>query len=117
MDESHWKDPEIFRPERHINDDGKLMKSDHLIPFGIGVLLIIFSSPFISNGKHLSNATGKRMCLGESLARNTFYLFTTALLKTFNFGGIPNEPLPTLNAVHGITNGYDGFKALVTPRQ
>ena len=36
MEESYWKDPEIFRPERHLNDDGKLVKTDHLLPFGAG---------------------------------------------------------------------------------
>ena len=56
------------------------------------------------------------MCLGEALARNTFYLFTTALLKTFNFGGVPNGPLPTLDPVRGIINTYEGFKALVVLR-
>ena len=36
MDESYWENPEIFRPERHINQEGKLIKTDHLLPFGDG---------------------------------------------------------------------------------
>lgn len=30
-----WGDPENFRPERFLNDDGKLVK-DYSLPFGLG---------------------------------------------------------------------------------
>lgn len=56
------------------------------------------------------------MCLGESLARKNFYLYTTALLKTFEFAAVSGQPLPTLLPNYGITNSYDGFTAKVTPR-
>lgn len=36
MDQSYWTDPEVFRPERHLNSSGKLVKSDHFMPFGGG---------------------------------------------------------------------------------
>ncbi|KAI9553139.1 hypothetical protein GHT06_021032 [Daphnia sinensis] len=95
QDSKYWKDPEIFRPERHLNDDGtKVIKSDHFNPFGLG----------------------KRMCLGESLAKNTYFLFTAALIKKFRFEPVPNEPLPSLDPTNGFTLGYQGFKAVVTPR-
>ena len=35
-DGSTWKDPDVFRPERFIGQDGKLRKRQELIPFGIG---------------------------------------------------------------------------------
>lgn len=35
-DEDYWGDPHIFRPERHISADGKLLRSDHFLPFGQG---------------------------------------------------------------------------------
>lgn len=60
--------------------------------------------------------TGKRMCLGESLAKNTYFLFTAGLIKKFKFEPVPNEPLPTLEPVNGFTLGYQGFKAVVTQR-
>lgn len=56
------------------------------------------------------------MCLGEPLTRNSYFLFTAALVKTFNFNAIPDQPLPTLEPVAGFTLAYDGFQAIVTPR-
>lgn len=38
-DETIWKDPEQFRPERHLNEEGKLIKNEALIPFGIGIAI------------------------------------------------------------------------------
>ena len=56
------------------------------------------------------------MCLGEALARNTLYLFVTGLLKSFQFQGIPNEPLPTLEAGMGFVLAYTPYRAIVKSR-
>src|SRR5665811_2405210 len=51
-----WTDPENFRPERFLSSDGKTVKrNEAFIPFLVG----------------------KRQCLGESLARDTLFLFLT----------------------------------------
>ena len=39
MDKEHWGDPEVFRPERFINEDGKFIDDPWLMPFGHGNLL------------------------------------------------------------------------------
>lgn len=56
------------------------------------------------------------MCLGESLAKNTYFLFTTSLFKTFRFLPLAGETLPSLDPINGFTLGYHGFKAVVIPR-
>ena len=56
------------------------------------------------------------MCLGEPLARNSYFLFVTALASSFHLKSIENELLPTLETNSGITLSYQGFKAVVTPR-
>nr|QST15063.1 CYP370A1 protein [Diaphanosoma celebensis] len=89
-----WKDPHLFRPERHLNSEGQIDKSEHFYPFGIG----------------------KRTCLGEPVARNSFYLFVTSLIKSFTFSAVPGRPLPTLEPRNGFTLGYKGFEAVVAPR-
>lgn len=37
MDESVWKEPEVFRPERWLDDNGQLLKKDQTIGFGAGI--------------------------------------------------------------------------------
>ena len=56
------------------------------------------------------------MCPGESLAKNTFYLFLTSLVKTFEFSAVSDHPMPTLNPRNGFTLGYEAFEAVVKPR-
>ncbi|XP_053383657.1 cytochrome P450 2J4-like [Mercenaria mercenaria] len=62
MDSRHWDQPEIFNPERFM-DDGELKKNPALIPFSIG----------------------PRICLGESLAKMEMFLIFTNLLQRFTF--------------------------------
>ncbi len=38
QDSTYWKDPELFRPERHLNkDETKVNKSDQFYPFSAGI--------------------------------------------------------------------------------
>lgn len=38
MDQAYWVDPDNFRPERFLDDDGKFSTSklDHVLGFGAG---------------------------------------------------------------------------------
>ena len=57
------------------------------------------------------------MCLGESTARNAYYLFVTSLIKTFNFENMANMPLPILDPVNGLHLSYEGFQAKLSLRE
>ena len=35
-DKHYWKDPENFRPERFLDDDGAFRKDDRCVPFSLG---------------------------------------------------------------------------------
>lgn len=72
-----WGDPENFRPERFLNASGKLdLKKDFSLPFG----------------------AGRRLCAGETFARNTMFLTIAALLQNFNLKPA-KEGLPALDAI------------------
>ena len=38
LDEKHWGDPEVFRPERFIDENGVFVSDPWLMPFGAGEL-------------------------------------------------------------------------------
>lgn len=56
------------------------------------------------------------MSSGEALAKNTYFLFTAALVKSFSFHTVAKDCLPTLEPINGFTLGYKGFEAVVIPR-
>lgn len=41
LDGEYWTDPEVFRPERHLSENGTVVKTDHLLPFGAGESIAI----------------------------------------------------------------------------
>lgn len=71
-DSSAWVDPYVFRPERFLDESKKLcLKKDISLPFG----------------------AGKRLCAGETFARNMLFLFTATFLQAFTIH-VPNGMKP-----------------------
>ncbi|XP_015429299.1 PREDICTED: probable cytochrome P450 304a1 [Dufourea novaeangliae] len=64
-----WGDPENFRPERFLKEDGGLGK-DFTFPFGFG----------------------QRVCAGETFARYNIFEAFAALMQNFNFSFVEGEP-------------------------
>lgn len=42
MDEQHWGDPKVFRPERFLDGTGKIINDSWFMPFGVGEYLYIY---------------------------------------------------------------------------
>lgn len=77
-DPRYYEDPKTFNPSRFIDETGKFVKEDRVIPFGIG----------------------KRICLGQSLAEKEFFIFFTGLMQQFEFRADPDAPLPTYKDIY-----------------
>lgn len=61
MDPDFWDQPELFRPERFLDQSGNFINSEKATLFSLG----------------------KRSCLGEQLARQQLFLFVTSILQNF----------------------------------
>ncbi|KAG9464706.1 hypothetical protein GDO78_019489, partial [Eleutherodactylus coqui] len=59
----HWETPLQFNPNHFLDAEGKFVKNEAFLPF----------------------STGRRLCLGESLAKMELFIFFTGLLQKFNF--------------------------------
>ncbi|ODN06219.1 Methyl farnesoate epoxidase, partial [Orchesella cincta] len=91
---NYWTDPENFRPERFIGDDGNPKKYNAFMPF----------------------STGKRVCPGESLARDELFLFFVGLLQHFTFTVDPSNSAPTEKPKIGIVLSPKPFTVIATER-
>jgi cytochrome P450 len=77
-DPKNYADPDVFKPERFIDKSGNFVYDEKIIPFG----------------------TGKRFCLGQSLAEKEFFIFFTALIQQFEFRPAPGVELPSYHDIH-----------------
>ncbi|XP_066996064.2 methyl farnesoate epoxidase [Anabrus simplex] len=94
QDESHWEDVNSFRPERFLDESGNIIKSEWFIPFGLG----------------------KRVCSGEAFARNTLFLFFTALMQKFTVTVPLGKSKPDTFPLSGFTTAPKPFEVTFTTR-
>ncbi|KAK7906668.1 hypothetical protein WMY93_015280 [Mugilogobius chulae] len=81
-DESEWEKPHSFYPEHFLNKDGSFKKRDAFMPF----------------------SAGRRICLGEGLARMELFIVFVTLMQRFQFTappGVTEEDLD-LTAQRGL---------------
>ncbi|XP_078677201.1 cytochrome P450 2U1-like [Branchiostoma floridae x Branchiostoma belcheri] len=89
-----WPDPHKFDPARFLDAAGKFVKREEVIPFSIG----------------------RRVCLGEQLARMELFLFFTSLLQRFSFKLPEGAAVPSEEGVFGTTHSPLPFKLVAIPR-
>lgn len=94
MDPNLWDKPEQFNPSRFINAEGKVTKPEYFLPFGVG----------------------RRMCLGDVLARMELFLYFSSLLHCFDITVPAGEQLPSLKGNAGVTITPDFYRVCLKPR-
>ncbi|XP_075141181.1 cytochrome P450 2W1-like [Leptodactylus fuscus] len=62
-DKRHWETPFQFNPNHFLDAEGKFVKKEAFVPF----------------------SAGRRLCLGEGLAKMELFIFFTGLLQRFTF--------------------------------
>ncbi|KAM7419370.1 hypothetical protein PAMA_016480 [Pampus argenteus] len=93
-DATMWDNPDSFNPARFLDDEGKLLRKECFIPFGIG----------------------RRVCMGEQLAKMELFLTVTSLLQAFKFRLPEGVPPPSLHGRFGLTLAPCPYTVCVSPR-
>ncbi|KAM8880783.1 cytochrome P450 17A2 isoform 1-T1 [Synchiropus picturatus] len=93
-DPRHWDKPDLFSPERFLDDGGRRVTPTCFLPFG----------------------AGPRVCVGESLARVELFLFLSSLLQRMSFQLPDGDAPPNLQGRLGVVLQPLPYKAVVTPR-
>ena len=89
-----FPNPEKFDPTRFLNENGEYQSNPHVIPFSVG----------------------KRVCLGESLARMELFIFWTGLMQKYRVK-LPDEFLNDQSKMSIAAEGTDGLIHCVGPHE
>ncbi|XP_051731727.1 cytochrome P450 2J4-like isoform X21 [Ctenopharyngodon idella] len=93
FDESEWETPHSFNPGHFLDAEGNFRRRDAFLPFSLG----------------------KRVCLGEQLARMELFLFFSSLLQHFTFSS-PVGVEPNLDFKLGGTHCPQPYELCAVPR-
>jgi len=91
MNPELWDEPEV---SRFLSNEGKVCKPEYFIPFGVG----------------------RRMCLGDVLARMELFLFFSSLMHTFNLSLPEGASLPSMEGNVGVTISPEPFEVCLLQR-
>ncbi|XP_034047255.1 cytochrome P450 2K1-like [Thalassophryne amazonica] len=80
-DESEWESPHTFNPSHFLDKEGQFVKREAFLPF----------------------SAGRRLCLGEGLARMQLLLFFSSLLQRFRFTPPPGVGEDDLDLTPGFS--------------
>uniref|UniRef100_F6WDM1 Cytochrome P450 family 2 subfamily A member 6 gene 7 n=1 Tax=Xenopus tropicalis TaxID=8364 RepID=F6WDM1_XENTR len=94
-DPKQFKYPDIFNPGHFIDENGKFCKNDGFMPF----------------------SSGKRICVGEGLARMELFLFITTILQNYTLRSpVDTEDLDLTPELSGFGNIPRPYKLCFIPR-
>ncbi|XP_053513018.1 cytochrome P450 2U1 isoform X4 [Artibeus jamaicensis] len=93
-DPAIWEKPDDFDPNRFLDDQGQLIKKETFIPFG----------------------TGKRVCMGEQLAKMELFLMFVSLMQSFTFALPKDSKKPSLTGKYGLTLAPHPFNIIISKR-
>ncbi|CAI5764459.1 cytochrome P450 2C19-like isoform X1 [Podarcis lilfordi] len=94
-DSKEFPNPKEFDPGHFLHKDGTFRKSDYFMPF----------------------SAGKRICVGEGLARMEIFLFLTTILQNFTLKSIIDPKEIDLKPVlSGVTNCPRPYQLCIVPQ-
>ncbi|XP_072943520.1 cytochrome P450 18a1 [Epargyreus clarus] len=95
MDPNLWDEPTKFNPSRFIDDNGKIRRPEFFMPFGVG----------------------RRMCLGDVLARMEMFMFFASMMHQFDVQMAAGDAAPSLEGTVGATIAPQAFRVKFVSRE
>ncbi|XP_006116271.1 cytochrome P450 2H2-like [Pelodiscus sinensis] len=94
-DSKEFPNPEQFKPEHFLDENGAFKKSDYFVPF----------------------SAGKRICVGEGLARMELFLILTVILQNFTLKPVVDlKDIDITPVTTFVSNGPKSYQLCVLPR-
>ncbi|XP_060064384.1 cytochrome P450 2J6-like [Ylistrum balloti] len=84
-----FENPDKFQPERFLGDDGRLNGKERTV---------------------MAFSLGRRICVGESLARIELFLYITSLLQRFEILPERQDKFPSFEATLGLARASKDYK-------
>uniref|UniRef100_A0A8C3HAC6 Cytochrome P450 n=1 Tax=Chrysemys picta bellii TaxID=8478 RepID=A0A8C3HAC6_CHRPI len=94
-DAKYFSHPEEFNPGHFLDENGRFKKNDAFVPF----------------------SSGKRVCLGEAMARMELFLYFTTVLQSFSLKPLlPPKDIDISPKVSGFGNVPPTYEMCLVPR-
>ncbi|XP_042313998.1 cytochrome P450 2G1-like isoform X2 [Sceloporus undulatus] len=94
-DPKYFSNPEKFNPEHFLDENGRFKKNDAFVPF----------------------SSGKRVCLGEAMARMELFLYFTTVLQNFRLRAlVPPGEIDLCPRISGFGNIPPAYQLCLEPR-
>ncbi|XP_071110228.1 steroid 17-alpha-hydroxylase/17,20 lyase-like [Haliotis cracherodii] len=93
-DPKYFPEPEVFKPERHIDANGVVTRPKSFLPFGVG----------------------PRLCVGDTMVRVGVFMFFTTIMQNYTITPVEVGSPPPFNSRLRIVRRLEPYQVLLVPR-